>query len=88
MQTSPISFVARGNGTFPRATKERGDVCTQASFRFPYVVLNSLLSPTGAMNFYLFSHRRASLSLSNSLGLFYWTIFLNVLLGARSLRLT
>ena len=33
VQTSPISFVARGKGTlfsFPRATKEIGDVCTQA----------------------------------------------------------
>ena len=28
VQTSPISFVARGKGT--RATKEIGDVCTQA----------------------------------------------------------
>ena len=27
VQTSPISFVAR----FPRATKEIGDVCTQAT---------------------------------------------------------
>ena len=32
VQTSPISFVARG--TFPRATKEIGDVCTQASGMF------------------------------------------------------
>ena len=41
VQTSPISFVARGKGTkgkgkkkevpFPRATKEIGDVSTQAS---------------------------------------------------------
>ena len=33
VQTSPISFVARGKGTFPfpRATKEIGDVCTQAN---------------------------------------------------------
>ena len=31
VQTSPFSFVARGKGTFPHATKEIGDVCTQAS---------------------------------------------------------
>ena len=31
VQTSPISFVARGKGAFPRATKEIGDVCTQAN---------------------------------------------------------
>ena len=31
VQTSPISFVARGEGTFSRATKEIGDVCTQAT---------------------------------------------------------
>ena len=33
VQTSPISFVACGKGTdvpFPHATKEIGDVCTQA----------------------------------------------------------
>ena len=32
VQTSPISFVARGKGTFPfpHAAKEIGDVCTQA----------------------------------------------------------
>ena len=30
VQTSPISFVARGKVPFPRATKEIGDVCTQA----------------------------------------------------------
>ena len=34
MQTSPNSFVAGGKGKrvpFPRATKELGDVCTQAN---------------------------------------------------------
>ena len=31
VQTSPISFVARGKGTTKRATKEIGDVCTQAT---------------------------------------------------------
>ena len=31
LQTSPISFVARGKGPFPRATKEIRDVCTQAN---------------------------------------------------------
>ena len=33
VQTSPISFVARGKVPFPRATKEIGDVCTQAMLR-------------------------------------------------------
>ena len=27
VQTSPISFVSRGEGPFPRATKEIGDAC-------------------------------------------------------------
>ena len=33
VQTSPISFVARGKGTFPfpHAAKEIGDLCTQAT---------------------------------------------------------
>ena len=31
VQTSPISFVARGKGTFARATKVIGDVCSQAN---------------------------------------------------------
>ena len=30
VQTSPISFVARGNGPFSASTKEIGDVYTQA----------------------------------------------------------
>ena len=30
VHTSPISFVARGKGTVAHATKEIGDVCSQA----------------------------------------------------------
>ena len=41
VQTSPISFVARGKGTtslfrVPRATKEIGDVCAQAIVLLAY----------------------------------------------------
>ena len=37
VQTSPIAFVAR---PFPRATKEIGDVCTQARGKLPQKFFN------------------------------------------------
>ena len=46
-QTSPISFVARAKVPFPRATKEIGDVYTQAS-------LNKLRNISRQVNFKFF----------------------------------
>ena len=42
VQTSPISFVARGKGS---ATKEIGDVCTQASASRYFVHLFAVVAP-------------------------------------------